>query len=152
MGNRSFEQILEKVDRLNDEMDLKQTKGLELDLLKRITIRLQSFECTECASYLSEMDGYVNYLDENKNSLEKQKLKDYRKIIEEIKAHLQKEHRLVPEGYYQSIYMSIGMSIGLMFGLTVFDNLAMGLPIGMVMGLAIGVGIDADYKKKGKTL
>jgi len=152
MDNRNYDQIIEKIDRLNDEMDVKQTKGLELDLLKRITIRLLSFDCTECANYLSEMSDYVNYLDENKNSFDKQKLKDYRKIIEEIKAHLQKEHGLVTEGYYQSIYMSIGMSIGLMFGLAVFDNLAMGLPIGMVMGLAIGAGIDADYKKKGKTL
>jgi F0F1-type ATP synthase assembly protein I len=147
-----YNQILEKIDGLNDEIDDKQAKTLELDLLKRITIRLHSFDCTECANYLSEMCEYIDYLDENKNSLEKQKLKDYRKIIEEIKTHLQKEHGLIPEGYYLSIYMSIGMSIGLVFGLTVFDNLAMGLPIGMSIGLAIGAGIDADYKKKGKTI
>lgn len=152
MDNRNYNQILEKIARLNDEIDDKQAKKLELDLLKRITIRLQSFDCTECANYLSELRGYINYLDKNKNSLEKQELKKYRKIKEKIKTHLQKEHGLVPEGYYLSIYMSIGMSIGLVFGLIVFDNLALGLPIGLAIGVAIGSGIDADYKKKGKTI
>ena len=152
MNNKNYKKILEKIARLNDEIDDKQAKTLELDLLKRIIIRLQAFDCTECANNLSELSGYVNYLDENKNSLEKQELKEYRKIIEEIKTHLQKEHGLVPQGYYLSVYMSIGMSIGLVFGLTVFDNLALGLPIGMAIGIAIGSGIDADYKKKGKII
>ena len=152
MDNRNYNEILEKIARLNDEIDNKQAKTLDLDLLKRIIIRLQSFDCNECTNYLSEMNEFVNYLNGNINSLEKQKLKEFWKTIEEIKTHLQKEHGLVPEGYYQSIYMSLGMSIGLLFGLTIFDNLAMGLPIGMSIGLAIGAGIDADYKKKGKTI
>lgn len=152
MDNRNDNQILEKIARLNDEIDDKQRRKFQLDLLKRITIRLQSFDCTECTNCLSELSGYINYLDENKNSLEKQKLKEYRKIIEKIKTHLQKEHGLVPEGYYLSIYMSLGMCIGLVFGLNLSDNLALGLPIGLAIGISIGSGIDADYKKKGKTI
>ena len=152
MDNINYNQIIEKIARLSDEIDDKQVETLALDLLKRITIRLQSFDCTECGNYLSEISGYVNYLDENKNSLEKQQLQEYRKIMEEIKIHLQNEHGLVPEGFYLGIYMSFGMSIGLLFGMIVFDNFVLGMPIGMAIGVAIGSGIDADYKKKGKTI
>lgn len=152
MDNINYNQIIEIIDRLNNEMDDKQANTLELDLLKRITIRLQSFDCTECTNYIPVMGEYVNYLDKNKNSLEKHKLKEYREIIDEIETHLQNEHGLVSEGHYLSVYMSIGMSIGLVFGLIIFDNLALGLPIGMAIGIAIGSGIDADNKKKGKTI
>lgn len=152
MKNESYDQIIEDVDRLKINLNNKQVKTLELDMLKRIAIRLKSFDCRECEDSMSTLGEYVRYLDENRNSLDKRELKEYRKRIEGIKAHLQKEHGLVPEGYYMSIYMSLGMSIGLVFGMLVFDNLALGLPIGMSVGLAIGAGIDADYKKKGKTI
>lgn len=152
MDNSNYNQMLEKIDIIYNEIGDKQAKILELDLLKRIIVRLQSFDCTECANYLFEMGVYINYLEENKNLLERQKIKEYRKSVEEIKSHLQKKHGLVPEGYYLSIYMSLGMSVGLIFGLAILDNLAMGLPIGMAIGLAIGSGIDSDYKKKGRTI
>lgn len=152
MDNMTYDKLLKTLDRLMLELDDKQVKSLELDMLKRIAIRLQSFECSECEDNLPRLGEYVRYLDENRDSLDKKELKEYRKNIELIKAHLQKEHGLVPEGYYMSIYMSLGMSIGLVFGMLVFDNLALGLPIGMSTGLAIGAGIDADYKKKGKTI
>lgn len=152
MDNRNYNQILEKITKLNDEIDDKQSKILELDLLERITIRLQSLDCIERANNLYELGGYVNYLNKNKDSLGKQELKEYRKTIGEITTHLQKGHGLVPEGYYLSIYIPFGMSIGLVFGLIIFDNLALGLPIGMAIGIAIGSVIDADHKKKGKTI
>lgn len=152
MDNMTYDKLLKTLDRLMLELDDKQVKSLELDMLKRIAIRLQSFECSECEDNLSRLGEYVRYLDENRDSLDKKELKEYRKSIELIKAHLQKGHGLVPEGYYMSIYMSLGMSIGLVFGMLVFDNLALGLPLGMSVGLAIGSGIDADYKKKGKTI
>ena len=55
MDNRNYNEILEKIARLNDEIDNKQAKTLDLDLLKRIIIRLQSFDCNECTNYLSEI-------------------------------------------------------------------------------------------------
>lgn len=151
-GDCNYNQILGKIAKLYDEVDDKQAKALELDLLKRMTIRLQSFDCTECANYSSKLGDYVNYLDENKNSLDRQELKKHREIIEEIKTHLQNEHGLVQEGYYLSIYMPLGMCMGLVFGLTIINNLAIGLSSGLAIGVAIGSAIDADYKKKGKTI
>ncbi len=152
MDNNHYNQILQKIDGLFNQVESQQVKRLELDLLKRITIRLLSFDCSDCTDYLSEVEHYVDYLEIHKKMGDKQQLKEYRKLIGAIKAHLQKEHGLVPEGYYMSIYMSIGMSIGLVLGLTIFDHLALGLPIGLSVGLAVGSGIDALYAKKGMTI
>lgn len=147
MGNNN--QILDLIEKFREKIDEKQAKLLELDLLKRIVIRLQSFDCNECNRYLSIIEEYINYLNDN---IDKQKLKEYKKEIEVIKAHLQKEHGLYLEGTFTAVYMSIGMSIGLVFGLTIFDNLALGLPIGLSIGIAIGAGIDTDLNKKGKVI
>ncbi|WP_234028562.1 hypothetical protein [Lentibacillus sp. Marseille-P4043] len=69
-------------------------------------------------------------------------------------SNLQKKHKLVEEGYYLGIFMSLGLSLGVVFGLTVLDIGLLGLPIGvgMCIGLAIGSGMDADAKKRGKTI
>jgi hypothetical protein len=87
-----------------------------------------------------------------KGQLSNEDFKSYKSLITKITDHLQKTHKLLSEDYYISIYMSIGMSLGLLFGMLVFDNIALGLPIGMSLGIAIGAGIDADNKKKGKTI
>ncbi|MFC4388936.1 hypothetical protein ACFOZ1_14125 [Gracilibacillus marinus] len=152
MDHTQYEQLVEKIDHLHSQLDKKQAQAVELDLLKRITIRLDSFDCTVCTEAHSDIEEYVHYLEDHNDAIDKERLKDYRKRIEKIKTHLLKEHGLIEEGYYLSIYMSIGMSFGLIFGMIISDNLALGLPIGLAIGLAIGVAIDADYKKKGKTL
>lgn len=72
--------------------------------------------------------------------------------VNKFSTHLQKQHKLLPQGHYLGIYMSLGVSIGVVFGLTIFDNIALGIPIGIGMGIAIGTGLDADAKKKGQTL
>ena len=152
MDNRDYNQILEKIDKLNNQLNDKQGKTLDLDLVKRIVIRLKSFDCTQCENDLYKLSEYINYIYENQNSLERQKLKEYNKFIEQIKTHLQKKHGLFTEGYYLSIYMSLGISVGLMLGLAFFEHWALGMCFGMSTGIAIGSGIDADHKKKGKII
>lgn len=151
MEHKEFERTLERTKALNGKMDDKLVKSLELDLLERIIGRLHSFDCAACTEFLSELNTHIAYFEQHDDP-EKQQVKEYRKTIADIKAHLQKEHNLVLEGFYMSIFMSVGMSIGLTLGLTLFDNLALGLPIGMSIGLAVGVGLDADMKKKGRTI
>lgn len=146
------DQILQRIDGLFSQIEGQQAKRLKLDLLKRIIIRLLSFECSGCTDHLSEMERCIDYLEINKKIVDKQKLREYRNLVEAIKTHLQKEHGLVPEGYYLSIYLSIGISVGMILGLAIFDNLAFGLPIGLSVGLAVGSGIDAMYAKKGMTI
>lgn len=152
MESQKNDAIGQKIEEIKVQIDGKRAKALELDLLIRIASRLQSFDCAECTSHLANLEEYVRYLHENVNAMDDQEVKKHQKKMGEIKTHLQKKHGLVEEGYYLSIYMSLGMSIGLVFGLTIFDNLALGLPIGMAIGVAVGSGMDADNKKKGKTL
>jgi hypothetical protein len=127
---------------------------LDLDKCERVVERLGSFStsCEECQQHLLELKDHVLQLKANSNQLEDNEIKQYRKMIGHIISHLQSKHKLVTAGYYLAIYMSLGMSLGVTFGLTIFDNIGLGIPLGMCIGLAIGAGLDADSKKKGKTI
>ena len=152
MDSKDFNEILANIQLLRNEVDEKLAERLKLDLLERIYKRLYSFDCNECNKYLNELDDQVRELRNKRGLLDKEELKQHTKKIEAMKLHLQKDHKLVPEGHYTSIYISIGVSLGLIFGLTLFHNLALGLPIGMAVGVGVGSGLDADAKKKGKVI
>jgi hypothetical protein len=154
MNEEQWELLKAKLANVNESADNKQTSKFELDKLGRVLERLYSFssECEECGQKLLEAEGQVVNLNENLNNLENIDYKEYRKVLDNAVQHLQQQHKLIINGYYMSIYMSIGMSLGLVFGLTIFDNIGLGLPIGMAIGMAIGTGLDADAKKKGKTI
>ncbi|MBU3227096.1 hypothetical protein [Clostridium algidicarnis] len=152
MDSKDFNEVLANIQLLRNEVDEKLAERLKLDLLERIYKRLYSFDCNECNKVINELDDQVRELRNKKGLLDKEELKQHIKKIEAMKLHLQKEHKLVPEGYYTSIYISIGVSLGLIFGLTLFHNVALGLPIGMAVGVGVGSGLDADAKKKGKVI
>lgn len=151
MEQTDLDHLLRRTQHLMETVDEKLARSLELDLLERIIRRMQSLNCPSCAAYVPELSAHLARFEDHIPP-DKPLVKAYRKTIEAIKAHLQKEHEIVPEGLFMSIYMSVGMSLGVALGLAVFDNLAMGLPIGMLIGLGIGAGLDADKKKKGLTL
>ena len=152
MDSETFNEIIENIQLLKHKADEKLAGKLKLDLLERIAKKLYSFDCPECNKILNELDAPVRDLRDKIDSLDKQELKKHNKKIESIKLHLQREHQLVPKGYYTSIYMSMGTSFGLIFGLIFFDNLALGLSIGLAIGVAVGAGMDADAKKKDKLI
>jgi hypothetical protein len=130
------------------------SKRLDLDKSERVVEKLGSFSsnCKDCQQQLLELMNYLILIKENMDRIDDTKLKQYKQLINHIISHLQKKHKLIQEGYYLGIFMSLGMSLGIVFGITVFDNFGLGIPIGMCMGLAIGAGMDADAKKKGKTI
>jgi len=136
-----------ELDALKERIDGPTAKKLNIQLLKRIILRIETFstECKDCTGYITELENHLK-------TLEPHKVKDHNGKINKIKTHLQKEHNLLPEGYYLSMYMSLGVSFGLMLGLLFSRNIALGLPLGMSAGVAIGAGMDADAKKKGKTI
>ena len=145
--------MLDEVRNLKEHPD---AKHLDANKLERIVSRLNAFShaeaCESCKSLLKEAEERIGKLAFHRNALPKDGLKAYQKWAGTLTTHLQQGHKLVPEGFYLAIYMSIGISIGLAFGLTIFDNIALGLPIGMSIGIAVGAGLDADAKKKGKTI
>jgi hypothetical protein len=153
LDQTSFQRLLDEVRGLKEHPD---AKLLDASKLERIVSRLNAFSraetCESCKSLLEEAEERIGKLAVHRNALPKDEHKAYRKWVGTLTTHLQQRHKLVPEGFYLAIYMSIGLSIGLSFGLTIFENIALGLPIGMSIGVAIGAGLDADAKKKGKTI
>lgn len=127
---------------------------LDLNKCERVIDKLGTLanDCQECEQQLVEFEKHYNHILEKNNQLQESDYKLHKKLIRAAYSHLQKNHKLLPDGYYLSLFISVGMSIGVMFGLTIFDNIALGLPIGMCMGIAIGSGLDADAKKNGKTI
>ncbi|WP_226527043.1 hypothetical protein [Metabacillus niabensis] len=152
--NDHFEQIKATIKELRSIDNKKTTGKLGLNKCKRVAEKLDllSENCQECEQQLLELKNRLIKLKADIDGLDKNNLKQHQQFIQQVCNHLQKTHKLLPEGYYVSIYMSIGMSLGVVFGLTIFDNIALGIPIGMCFGIAIGAGLDADVKKKGKTI
>ncbi|MDQ0232683.1 hypothetical protein [Metabacillus malikii] len=142
------------INKLKQTVDTQTFKKLELEKCERLVERLTSFSesCEECQRKFIEAEEHFSRLDEHIDQLPTSEMKEHKQFVSQTVAHFEKEHDLVTEGYYVSLYMSIGLGLGVMFGLTIFDNIGLGIPIGFAIGLAIGSGLDADAKKKGKTI
>ncbi|MEH7237772.1 hypothetical protein [Bacillus sp. JJ1562] len=151
--DKHVDELISIIRKLKSTISKESCKKLDLNKCERVVQRLASFSdsCAECQQYLLDLRDYFIQLEANIDGIETD-LKQHKKIIHDIVSHLQKEHKLVPEGMYLTLFMSIGVSLGIVFGLTIFDNIGLGLPIGMSMGIAIGAGLDADAKKKGNTI
>ncbi|WP_010280707.1 hypothetical protein [Bacillus timonensis] len=145
--------IMTIIKRMRKTISKESSKKLDLNKCERVVQRLESFSasCVEYEQYQVKLKDHLIQLEANVDEMNTD-FNQHKKVIQCIVSHLQKEHKLVPEGMYLTLYMSIGMSLGMVFGFTVFDNLTLGLPIGMSMGIAIGAGLDADAKKKGNTI
>jgi hypothetical protein len=154
MDNKLVEKLLNDLGELNERIGEKYAKQLNTKLVERVIKRLGSFSvgCKECEKHLLALDGQIEKLKGKQCQFEKVDFKEQRLQVNAVTSHLQKEHKLITEGYYMTTYMSIGMSIGLIFGLLLFDNVGLGLPFGLSIGIAIGVSMDADAKKKGMTI
>jgi arginyl-tRNA synthetase len=149
-----FEKLLIDFKEFKTSIYGQTAKKLNLELFERIIKRLDSFspECEECSKTLKELEGYISKLKVKQDRFDKNDFKENNTKINNIISHLEKQHKLVREGTYLGAYMCFGISIGLVFGLNVFHNLALGMPIGMCLGMALGTSLDADAKKKGKTI
>jgi hypothetical protein len=72
---------------------------------------------------------------------------------------LEKELKIFPQSYYQTLWLVLGMSafgipLGVVFG-TAMGNIALlgiGLPIGMGIGIAVGTSLDTKAKNEGRQL
>jgi hypothetical protein len=145
---------LEQLNKLRDSLSEKEVKQVDLVLWERIITRLREFspKCNQCMAYLTEADESFNALIAAEDSSKKTAVKANQTLKNEIISHLQKEHHLVPEGYYIATFMALGVSLGMVFGMVVFDNIGLGMPLGIAIGAGIGAGKDADAKKKGLTI
>ena len=154
MNNNRAEKLKLRLNEIRNTIDPKPVKHLELEKCERIINRLAEFssDCDSCSQRLSDFENHISLLLTQKETINKQVIKDHTAFINQIESHLTDQHDLVSSGHYTGIYMSLGLSLGLLFGLVIFDNIGIGLPIGLAIGLAIGAGKDEDVKKKGKMI
>lgn len=107
------------------------------------------------------MVGFINQHLEviNRSHDEKGLKKEVRKAQYAIIKKLEKDHKIVPKGFYQSMWLALGMTVfgvpmGMAFGAAI-GNIAMfgiGLPIGMAIGIAVGSQKDTQAAKEGRQL
>lgn len=109
-------------------------------------------------------DSMVSFINQqidliNRNQGEKELKKQVRKSKHAIARKLEKEHKIVPKGYYKQLWMALGMSafgipMGAAFGAAIGNMamLGMGIPIGMAFGIAVGSQKDAQAAKEGRQL
>ena len=151
--NRWHRETSEKISSFQSSLSKKEQKKYQLDLLQRVTRRVAQFydECGECQLFQQEITAYVNELGNMIHLADDIRRKQYGKRLKQTVRHLQKQHKLVPKGYYVGICMSIGTAIGVAIGAAI-DSFGMGMPIGIGIGLAIGTTLDKKAKKEDRLI
>lgn len=137
-----------------DYLSKKNSKKYKLDLLLRLTKRIDEFSaiCGKCQAFKEEITRLVGDLGNLVQLLDsKEQRKSYHKTIKTIVEHLKKEHKLVSEGYYIGIGMAIGAGVGVALGIAL-DNPALGPTFGAGIGFAIGRYLDKKAKKDGRVI
>jgi hypothetical protein len=115
-----------------------------------LTLKLSS----KVINFTNEQVDFLNKIQEEK------KLKRQVKVCQQkILRLLEKEHKIVPIGYYRNLWMvlrmsSFGLPLGVAFGASLSNMglLGVGLPIGMVIGIAVGLKKDNQAAKEGRQL
>ncbi|MFD1413649.1 hypothetical protein [Oceanobacillus jeddahense] len=153
VSHQTTDKLTKEIEDLRNSLGEKVSKKLDLDNCHQLIQRLGtlSSECETCYQSFNDLESHLVQLLDKPGQLTKNDFKHHHQKINNISTHLMKKHKLVTKDYYLSIYMSCGLSIGLVFGL-LFDNLALGLPIGLGIGVTVGAILDADVKKKGRTI
>lgn len=146
------------IQELKQGPDLSQNEALNksYDYMKQLLAELRTKELKdEVVSAINEQVELINAIPEAGKDLKKQLSKSKSKIT----GLVEKEHKLVPKGYYRMKWMALGMTIfglpiGLMFSMLIdnFAYLAIGLPIGMPIGMAVGGGMDQKAAQEGRQL
>lgn len=130
--------------------DYRKYKRYKLDLLLRVAKRVASFsDCGECQSFQGEITKLVDGLGDIINS-SKENLKKHSKMVNTIIKHLQKNHKLVREGYYIGVCMGMGTAFGVALNAALGSGA--GIAIGICIGFVIGKSMDAKAKKEGRVI
>ena len=152
-GNNWLDGIKKQVAPLKGILSDKDYKKFKLDTLLCIAERLTQFshECGQC--HMLQQD--VTTLAQNVNNLvystDKEKRKAYQKSMSRITGHLQKQHKLVTEGYYTGIMTAMGSAVGVTLG-AALGNVGTGISIGTILGTVIGATLDVKARKEGRIL
>jgi hypothetical protein len=148
-----YDGIAKQIEELKSTIPEKDYKKFKLNLLLCAAQRVAEFSpgCSQCMSHQQDVATITRDLPNLIRINDKEGRKSYHKTLNGIIGHLQKQHKLVTEGYYMSIGIAMGSGFGVAMG-TATDNIGIGIPIGVGIGLAIGSALDAKAKKEGRIL
>ncbi|MFC1991287.1 hypothetical protein ACFLVC_00925 [Chloroflexota bacterium] len=148
-----YDGIAEQINLLKDTISEKEYKKYKLNLLLCVAQRIAEFspECGQCQIYQQDISTLTQEVGNLIQVDDKDRRKAHLKTINGIVKHLQKQHKLVTEGYYMGVGMSMGSGIGVALGVAV-DSIGSGIPIGIGIGVAIGAALDAKAKKEGRII
>ena len=155
MSERSgwYTGIAGQINQLKDTIPEKDYKKYKLDLLVCVAERVDEFspECGQCQIFKEEISALAQDVSYLVHADDKDRRKAHLKTINGIVGHLQKQHRLVPEGYYLGIGLAIGAGIGAALG-AAMEGIGGGIPIGVGIGLALGAALDAKARKENRVI
>jgi len=145
--------IGKQINELKSRTTEKDYKIFKLNLLLCVAQRVAEFStgCGQCMLHQQDVATFTRDLPNLIQINDKKGRKAYHKNLNKIIGHLQKQHKLVTEGYYMSIGIAMGCGIGVPIGVA-SDNIGIGIPIGVGVGVGIGSALDAKAKKEGRIL
>ena len=156
-GSQWYNRIDAEIDRYRLSLGEKGARKFKLDLLLRVTRRIDQFSqtCGECETRKPEINKLVQELSLLTQTADRQAMKKYTTTINKVVEHLKKEHKLVDKGYYLGIGVSIGLAIGGGIGAALgaaLDNPGIGTGIGIAIGAGIGAYLDRRARNEGRVI
>lgn len=150
-----YNRTTKEIGSCKDTLSQKEAKKYKLDLLLRITKRVEDFTtlCGECELSRQEITTLtqdLGYLGQMPNP-NKEARKRYLRTIDNIVKHLQKKHKLVTEGQNQGKWIVAGMAVSAAIG-AVVNQPGVGTVIGLALGIAIGKYMDKKAKEEGRVI
>ncbi len=107
--------------------------------------------CGQCQIFKQDISTLVTDISYLVQTGDKDKRKSHVKKIDTIVSHLQKQHKLVAEGYYTGIAIAIGAGVGAALGAAT-DIIGAGIPLGIGAAVAIGIALDSRAKRENRIL
>lgn len=145
--------ITKQIIMLKETLGTLNYKRYKIDMLQCLTNRIDQFssECGKCQIFKQDITTLAQDVSNVSQMPTREGRKKYFKSMNSIIGHLQRQHKLVAEGYYIEIGMIFGTSIGVAMGVAT-DNIGSGIPIGVGIGIAIGAALDAKARKEDRIL
>jgi hypothetical protein len=156
-NNEWLDGIKKQLNLLKDTLSERDYKKYKLRLLLCLAERVTQFfdECGKCQIFQKDISALIQDAGNLVQLSDKQRQKSYFKSMDNITNHLEKQHKLVKEGYYLAICIAIGTALGVGLG-AAFEQTGGGIPIGVgtgvAIGAAIGAALEAKAKKEGRIL
>jgi hypothetical protein len=151
--NDWLDDIKRQINLLKDTLSERTYKKYKLRLLLCLAERVTEYshECGQCQIFQQDISALSQDVGNLVHVADKERQKSYFKAMGKVTNHLQKQHKLINEGYYMSIGIAIGSGIGVALG-TILEQFGGGIPIGVGIGLAIGAALDAKARREGRII